>query len=666
MITAPSTAFTTAASADFRRPKVSLEVLYTDPFVQSGITVTSDYVNNFGDLDTSIVDDFLSQTADTMVTTPHRYIVNDGSFRTDGTWYAMPSEIAQVAFNQVGWYTSGVADGDGNFATPQEIVITFAEVRAIKTLTVYGKNKVTDPDEYTIDENEYPTDFDVFIYDSSNNILNPVTNFEGTQVSTTLDFTSDDIVTAKYVKLVLNSWSRINTIGKITEFFGVLTDTFTGSNIVSIDVLEEIESDAGSPFGVMSCNELTVELQNISVTKDSILYKDPFLPENTDSYLNGSMTQNARFSPSLGFKLQSGTTELVPMGVFWTTEWNASQTESTATIIARDRLEILRNNVFKQVEVLVGYTLKELAEYIFLDAKINIPLNDLEWSISEELDNVNYTVAYTWFGEISYFEAIYKICQACLGRAYSNRYGVIILETYASDESSSPVFTINQFFKQSRSMQQLKNYIEVPVTPLLLSEEATDIYTSELISVTPGDTTIERTVTWDDDAVLEHEIAFPIMVGVTMDLTHYEYTPSSAILTFTKTSGTEGTFKFKISGKTLYQDSSIEPIIAQNTESISKYNKQIHKVSENFLISTQNQATDIANSMLTFLSNPRRDIVTTVQGNPCTEIGDIASINVYNKSGKYETCRTVRQQFKVDDSGLTCSITSKKTLYLEE
>jgi len=654
MITPPSAEFTTAASSNRRYPKIKIDALWTDPFVQSGNTVTSSHVNNFGDLDSEVVDDLLLHVADTKLSTPHKYVINDGTLINDGTFYPVPGTIEEAAYNQVGWYTSGVADGAGDFATPQQITVTFAEARTVKQLIVVGEPTL----------GEYPTDFDVEVYDDDDVLLNSVTNYTGTSVETIVDLTADEINTAKYMVLTLNSWSAADTIGKIVEFFGVVSDTFTGTDIVSMNILEELMADDGTPYGAMSSNELTIDLQNISLTKDGTDIEDPFLPENTASYLKNSITQNVRLTPYIGFLLPDTSIEYVKMGVYWSMpDWEVSQSEYSASVTARDRMEILRNNTFIADEILESTSLAEIAEYVLNSAKVNIPLNDLEWDVDSSLED--FSVDYAWLGKVTYFEALTQIAKACIGRCYCNRDGVIVLESYLSDSvTGSADFTLtgNDYFKLNRKMQKIKNYIKVPVCPLIPEDEDDDIYTSDEITVGESDTTIEQEIDLDDIVVYEYSDVIIEDTDVEMYVSVSEYYPNRFKITFTKATGTSGTFNYKIVGKKLVPTEGNEPVIDFDADSISKYDKQEHELKDNYLIQTTEVAELIASVMLLTLKNNRRDATVEYQGNPCYEIGDRSDSETYTKLSRSEEFRTIRQRFVANRSGLRCKMTAKKTI----
>ena len=654
MLTAPSAEFTTAANAADRQPKVRVDFLWTDPFVQSGNVVTSDDVNNFGDLGAGVVEDLLLHTVDTKLSTPYKYVINDGTLINNGTFYPVPGTVEEAAYNQVGWYTEDVGDSDGIFSEEPELTVTFAEARSVKKLIVVG--------EPTLEE--YPVDFDVFIYDEGDVLLNSITNFAGTSVETILDFVSDNITTAKYMVLKLNQWSTSGTIGKIVEFFGVLTSTLYGDDVVSMDILEEMESEESySPFGCMSSNEINIELQNVKITVDGQDIENPYLPENDDSYLSSSITQNVRITPYIGFKLPDTSIEYVPMGIFWSINWDVSESEFSAAIIGRDRLYILAKNYFQADEILESTNLKEIAEYVLNHAKVNIPLNDLEWDVDASLES--YTVDYAWLGKVTYFEALKKIASACMGRCYCDRYGVIVIESYISDQvSGAPDITIDHgdCFEKRREMKEIKNRIIVPVCPLAPEDEDGDIYTSDTIDVGALDTTIEQNLTWEDDAVYEFSDVIITNTDVVMTLSSDEYFPWGANLVFTKISGTTGSFTYKITGKKLIPVVGIDPEIAEDTDSQSKYDKQEYDLKENYLIQDSTIAASVADAMLQSLKDNRRDIDVTIQGNPCMEIGDIADIETYSKLDNYEEFRLIKNQFKINRNGLRLNIVAKRTV----
>lgn len=646
-----------AIAADIRKPRVRLDFTWTDPYVGSGNTVTSTSENNACGVDAAVKEDYLEQICDTRTVPTHKYIVNDGTWANDGTFYWAPATIEEVANNQIGWYSSEVSDSSGSFSTPPTATVDFGEDRAIQFIRVVGDSIL----------GQYPVDFSVYIYDSSMVLIDSETVLGNDQVEYICDFTSSSgINDARYIKLEIDTWSESGTVSKILEFFGVITDTFYTDDVSSLNILEEVEfDDTTTPISNASINELHLDMQNIEITRsDGTVVADPFFPDNSASYLNNSITPNVRIDAYFYFEPYS--TEFIKMGTFWSTQWDVSETNFAASIVARDRLEILRNNKFRLNEVLEAKTFTEIAEAVLNHAKVNIPLNDLTWSISSDFDND--IVPYTWFGEMTYFEALKKIAMSRMGRLYTNRNDQIVLETYTADQiSGSPNITISKddYFECDRPINHsgIKNYIEVPYCSLGPESEAGDVYTTDAINVGAGSDPVVVNVEWGDDALVNLDFDWSIQDedGVTMSRVSKTLYGWGAQFVAIKTSGIAGTFKINVTGRKLILESVGIKTALDESGKLKKYGRNELILPQNFLLQDPGMAQEIANALLETFKDPRKDISVEIQGNPALEIGDIASIEVYSKDSTYDEFRIMRQEFEYD-GGLRCKITGRKTI----
>lgn len=654
-----SSALETAIAENNRKPRVKVDVTWTDPFVGSGNTTSATDQNNACGVASAVQEDYLDQLCDTEVTPSHKYIVNDGTWMNDGTFWWAPGTVTEVANNQIGWYSEEVSDSSGDFATAPTATVDFGEDRAVQRIRVVGDSIL----------GQYPVDFTVYVYDSGDSLLDSDAVTGNASVEYVSDFSSSSITDARYIVLEIDSWSGSGTVSKIVEFFGVITDTFYGNDIVSLDVLEEIEADdSTSPFGTASINELNIEFQNIELTRENgDVVEDPFFPDNSASYLNNSITPNVRFDVYLGFVIAGGSTEYVSMGTFWSTEWSVSETDFSASVTARDRLEILRNNEFRLDAVLEDYNLYEIAEEILNHALINIPLGDLTWSLSTDLQD--YDVPYAWFGTVTYFEALRKIAQAVAGRLYVNRDDEIVIEAFTADQESGSddvTITKDDYFKQDRPINHsdIKNYIEVSNCVFAPESEAGDVYTTEDIDVGAGDTTVTTTVEWGDDALIEDDFDWTITDedSITMSKVSETFYAWGAVLIAEKLTGSVGTFKINITGRKLVL-TSVNTETSYDEDSIRLYQKRVLSLDQNFMIQSSTVASDIADALLASLKDPRRDVQLTfdLSANPAIEIGDIADIEVYSKDSVYDEFRIIRQQFKYDGA-IGCSMTGRKTI----
>jgi hypothetical protein len=124
--------------------------------------------------------------------------------------------------------------------------------------------------------------------------------------------------------------------------------------------------------------------------------------------------------------------EYVPLGTFWSGDWNAEEQNSTISTSARDRMELLRKAICSTLPVYEGISLYDLAENLLNDAKTNIPMPDLSWEIDTLLQG--YTVPYGYFPRQDYFACIKDLVTACMGQAYMSRDDVLIITGPGSHE----------------------------------------------------------------------------------------------------------------------------------------------------------------------------------------------------------------------------------------
>jgi len=603
-------AFDTAVVANPRKPKCKIDVLWTDPYVQSGIVVSSSDVNHTSWEDPQVVD--LGETP------AHKYFILDGTTVLDGTYYLAPSTISEANENQMGWYSETVADGSGDFSPYPELTITFP-ARAINSLLVVGDSVL----------DQYPVDFDVYVYEGAVEALHEVVTGNAI-VRYTKDVSDEGITSATSMKLVIKKWSDSDTISKILEFFETLTTTFYDDDIVSINILEEREiRDASLPVGNISSNELDLELQNINMTLSGSDIENPLFPDNANSPLHNLVKPNRRITAYLGFD----GAEYIQVGVFWTGDWSVKDDSFSVTVPARDRLDLLRRAEFRCDELFENTTLYALAEYVLEHARDYIPLIDMTWDIDEELQN--YTVPYAWFEKTNYMAALRDIAEAAMGQVYMSKDDVVIVESYLANhpDASDLTITKSQYFtrQQPSNTDDLSNYIEVETQPLLPADEESDILLTDEIEIGASETLsdLEFHFTRAPATVLEEDITFEEETGgVSLSLSDVTIYPWGMIVTITEGSGNAGTFKLKAIGIE-YSVRGSETVVSQDAESIKENGKRTYKFNNNHLVQTRVLALTISSTLLSTYKDERKDITLNWIGNPALELGDTITAPVY-------------------------------------
>jgi hypothetical protein len=182
----------------------------------------------------------------------------------------------------------------------------------------------------------------------------------------------------------------------------------------------------------------------------------------------GSLKKNRKVKPYLGVDIQGdGVVTWYPLGLFYTTEWQAPTSDIFATLTARDRLEVLKQKEFTVSTVYTNYTLYQMAETILIDAG----LNDLrDYDIDTSLSGI--TVPYMWFDRVTHREALTQIAEAGLCRLYCDRNGILRMEAQRTTDPSKFEFTDHETIFSTNyplASGQHKNYIETVSNPRIIA-----------------------------------------------------------------------------------------------------------------------------------------------------------------------------------------------------
>lgn len=369
-----------------RRVYGKVKIDYTDPFIDQSITAVPS-----SDAHTS----YPEQTADVLTNVPVRYLSLDGLWALGGDWGLAPAPD-EVDLYQMGWWGADLSTSGGSFSVPQVLAISFSP-RAVFSLRVVGDNA----------RNEYPVDFGVILYDKDDVVLYT----ETVTGNTLMDWNQSIVGVLQVAKMELSitRWSREGCQVKITEFFSSLSETYLDDDIVSLGFVEEREVSAGGPpVGNITANELEIQLVNCNRRFDA---------GNALSPLYGLVKPNRRVQAWLG-----DGTSWVPLGVFWTGEWHIPENDVYAKVIARDRLEMLRNTNYSTSTVLENATLYELAEEVLLAAGLKAEDFYIDPALSA------YVIPWSYFDSKNSREVLRQIAEACLGQVYCDRDGVLRVE----------------------------------------------------------------------------------------------------------------------------------------------------------------------------------------------------------------------------------------------
>lgn len=649
-----SSEFTTASTATIRKPIGKVRILWNDVYVDPTTVAASTDENEVS---------WTNQVYDGMETTPHKYAILDGTWTLDdepdyNLKYLAPGTQSEANVNQFGWYSESVADGSGDFTSPVVLTVTFPS-RTVDALKIVG--------EPTLEQ--YPVDFTLHITNLAVEYL--VATITGnTLVNYDIDISALSYFDSTQIKLTVTKWSTPNTILKIVEFFSVVIDTFEGDDIVSMQLLEEREISKGSlPVGNISCNELTLELQNVKRIKYGTVYNDPFSYGNTASPWHNLIVTNRRITAYLGFNTSTGD-EYVPVGTFWTGDWTNKDDSFSVTVTCRDRMEILRRSTYQGEYILINKSIGYLINYLLEKARDNIPLPDLTWEFSptEAEGNTlfNYNVPISWFEKDNFMALLRQLVEVGLGQAYMSKNDVLIIEdwnAYTGIEIPNLSLTPSNYFSKDlpENSDDLSNIIQVNVRSLIASDEATTVYNDEVYRTIEASTTDDITVVYNTSPASNVTIELlDETTGVTMTVTNSN--TFSANLHIVNSAGTAGAYKIKVDGIE-YSYKTVVPIEVRDPISVFQYGEKTYPYPDNQFVQDPVVGNAIANQLLLIYKQLRKDLSINWRGNPALELGDTIAVPVYWKLPDIKSKYVVFKNNIKYDGGLQCSTNARLTTY---
>ncbi|NMA75583.1 MAG: LamG domain-containing protein, partial [Bacteroidales bacterium] len=388
----------------------------------------------------------------------------------------------------------------------------------------------------------------------------------------------------------------------------------------------------GKLYGYLNC-EKVVEgnrtIQSINVTTNPLNIGRPFLG---GASLKGEIYEVRIWNKALteeellqykDRKLTGNETGLVAYYKF---------DEGTGTT-AYDSAGNNHGTIYGAVWVVAGITLYNLARNILTDAG----LTEEEYYIDPELKD--FPVPYAWFDSQSHREALRKVAEACLGQVYCDRNGIIRIEGPSFLQSQTePVATITQddYFRKDNPVKwsEIANYVEVETQPLR-PDVVEEVYRSNNpVSIEAGQT---KTITayYNHTPCIEAQASLENAVSGA-EITKTTYYAWGANITVS--SSNTGTFELVINAKPL-KVLNKEKAIAQDEGSILDNGTLKYTFPANPLVQTREVAQKIADTLLAYFKNPRRDVEVEWRGNPALLLGDKVAVVDKDEENEYFVTR---------------------------
>ncbi|MGE5585718.1 MAG: hypothetical protein ACM309_09370 [Bacillota bacterium] len=616
--------FVEAVQAQKRRVLARVTIDYTSPDLDQSIAA-------IGNEEARI--SWPAQTADAVAQTPHFWASLDGSWVLGDARCPAPSTEQEAALYQMGWWGSQLAGVGGSFASPYPTLTMTHYPRPVHSLRVVGDSE----------REEYPVDFSITLYDATDTLLHTEVVTGNAQLDWSMALPEPILGVAKQV-LTITKWSHAGRQAKVIEFFTSIQQTYEGDELIGVRLLEERESSQGSlPVGNISANELSVRLANDDKRFD---------PDNDTSPLYGLIKPNRRVRAWLGADMGGGV-EWVPLGLFWTTDWDTDDQMLEASLRALDRLERLRQTIYRTSVPAQNVTAAALAQAILEDAG----LTAADYAIDAALESIVFPWA--WMPLTSHREALRILAEAAMAVVYCDRDGRIRLAAGVGTGDPHPI-TPDDYFPPLRSparKEQVANEIVVRTLPVAPAAEATEVCRTNTPIVVPAGSGVVVTVQYSQPPVID-AVASLVDPPAGVSITDASYYAWGADVSIANVSVEDASVTLVVTGRAFSVQGGQE-VIARDEVSIEADGLIRYEFAENHLIQTPAQAQAIAEGLLASAQVARRDVEFEWRGNPALELGDPVLVTTDAAYGRQSLCAVIRQE--LDWSGaLTARLAGRR------
>lgn len=405
------------------------------------------------------------------------------------------------------------------------------------------------------------------------------------------------------------------------------SDTFD----VFVDGVKHGSYKSTMPFTGIAGNYIALGNYNVFGGKANALYDDLRISSRarTDqeilaAYQSGKSLQrdeDTTYLLSLNGSIYPVEQCWVPLGTFWSLDWDSPDDSLEATVTARDRMELLRKGTYQTSQVQQNKNLYELAEAVLQDAG----LNSSEYVIDTALQNT--IIPYAWFNPVSHREALRIIAEAALAAVYADRDGKIRIESFASTGTTTDLeITEDDYFTLRAPSKQgeVANEIIVNTQPLRPKATAEEVYRSNEPITIPASSTKTVTAFYNSPPVIE-AVASLDSPPAGVSITEAAYYGWGASIKIANSTGTDQQVTLVITGRPLTVQNK-ERAVARDEASILENGLLTYEFPANPLVQTLAQAQAIANTLLASVKDPRRDIEVEWRGNPALELGDRVTV----------------------------------------
>ena len=408
------------------------------------------------------------------------------AWRADGSFIYAGSTKSACGYEA--FVGSALSGSDGAFSTYPTITLSFSKVY---TALIPGITIV-----WSKARDEYATDYTITVYNDST-------------VVATKDVTGNESVTnaiwvdiQNYNKIVVTvkKWSAAGHHARVEFLLAGILMEYSKKDILSFSQ----ESTCDPISSTLPTGNIMFSLDNVDQSYD------PNNPTGMTKYL----IERQRISAKYGLKMDGGSVEWIPAGVYYLSEWDAPQNGIDASFTARDMSELLQDTYTKGVYSASGATLYSLAESVLNAANLpKMDNGDNRWVIDNSLKSITTTAPLPMS---SCAECLQLIAHAAGCAMWFDRVGKLHIGALSTTASDYMIDDVVQYQRPEISLQKPLKSVSVNTYSYYAGDTTEELYDGSMIlsgtqtvTITYNSAATDASAdVWGNDAVLNSAVYY--------------------------------------------------------------------------------------------------------------------------------------------------------------
>jgi len=390
--------------------------------------------------------------------------------------------------------------------------------------------------------------------------------------------------------------------------------TFTETDVIRWQLLEEAQAEGSTPLGAVSSNEFILVLNNVD---------GDFTPSNTSSPYYGKLLPNVLVKAYCKLEVPLKTTVSyykVHLGNYRTKDWTSPTNSIEATVVCYDDIYTLGQKTTPQLPAVQNVNLQQLTRNL---------LRGLDLDLSEfEIDEFLQEISIGWFLSGLVLNNLQLLATRGYGAIYGTRDELIKFRAYKNlEEATYYLDDTNQIVNADLPQVYYNTYSRVSVKYYIPYVGETSTLLNTEVTVPPGGLTLDRLEVSGPVGIYE---GISVIYASDVTVGSMSAGANDISIEFLNTSDNEETVTLIVKGKKIeYNEAYVE---VEDTDMISKIGNVTLEITANHLIQNRTSATTLANYILQIVKEPSAYVNVEIMGNPAILLTHTINIDYPNAS----------------------------------